>query len=61
MANREKRFETIYTQGTSLSIVVDTETRQSDRGIVYPIADTSGDFKRLYGCNFTENRPETIH
>ncbi|WP_368199935.1 hypothetical protein, partial [Blautia wexlerae] len=35
----------------------DTETRQSDRGIVYPIADTSGDFKRLYGCNFAENRP----
>ena len=26
MANKEKRFETIYTQGTSLSIVVDTET-----------------------------------
>ena len=23
MANKEKRFETIYTQGTSLSIVVD--------------------------------------
>ena len=21
----------------------------------------SGDFKRLYGCNFAENRPETIH
>ena len=39
----------------------DTETQQSDRGIVYPIADTSGDFKRLYGCNFAENRPETIH
>ena len=39
----------------------DTETRQSDRGIVYPIADTSGDFRRLYGCNFAENRPETIH
>ena len=29
--------------------------------VVYPIADTSGDFKRLYGCNFAENRPETIH
>jgi hypothetical protein len=25
------------------------------------IAETSGDFKRLYGRNFTENRPETIH
>ena len=25
MANKEKRFKTIYTQGTSLSIVVDTE------------------------------------
>ena len=25
------------------------------------IADTSGDFKRLYGCTFAENRPETIH
>ena len=25
MANKEKRFETIYTQGTSLSIVVDTD------------------------------------
>ena len=30
-------------------------------GIVYPIADTSGDFKRLYDRNFAENRPETIH
>ena len=29
--------------------------------LVYPIADTSGDFNRLYGCNFAENRPETIH
>ena len=38
-----------------------TETRQSDRGIVYPIADTSGDFRRLYDRNFAENRPETIH
>ena len=25
------------------------------------IADTSGDFKRLYDRNFAENRPETIH
>lgn len=30
-------------------------------GIVYPIADTSGDFKQLYDRNFAENRPETIH
>ena len=29
--------------------------------LVYPISDTSGDFRRLYGCNFAENRPETIH
>ena len=28
---------------------------------VYPIADTSGDFKRLYDRNFAEKRPETIH
>ena len=35
MANKEKRFETIYTQGTSLSIVVDTET-----GVNYLIHDT---------------------
>lgn len=35
MANREKRFETIYTQGTSLSIVVDTET-----GVNYLVHDT---------------------
>ena len=25
------------------------------------IADTSGDFRRLYDRNFAENRPETIH
>ena len=37
------------------------EARQCDRGIVYPIADTSGDFKRLYDRNFAEKRPETIH
>ena len=30
-----KRFETIYTQGTSLSIVVDTET-----GVNYLVHDT---------------------
>ena len=30
-------------------------------GTVYPIADTSGDFRRLYDRNFAENRPETIH
>ena len=36
MANKEKRFETIYTQGTSLSIVVDTET-----GIT-PLLDKNG-------------------
>lgn len=35
MANKEKRFETIYTQGTSLSIVVDTET-----GVNYLVHDT---------------------
>lgn len=33
--NKEKRFETIYTQGTSLSIVVDTET-----GVNYLVHDT---------------------
>ena len=37
MANKEKRFETIYTQGTSLSIVVDTET-----GVNYKQSGTSG-------------------
>ena len=26
MVNKEKRFETIYTQGTSWSIVIDNET-----------------------------------
>ena len=35
MANKERRFETIYTQGTSLSIVVDTET-----GVNYLVHDT---------------------
>lgn len=35
MANKEKRFETIYTQGTFLSIVVDTET-----GVNYLVHDT---------------------
>ena len=34
MANKEKRFETIYTQGTSLSIV-ETET-----GVNYLVHDT---------------------
>ena len=32
---KKKRFETIYTQGTSLSIVVDTET-----GVNYLVHDT---------------------
>lgn len=36
MANKEKRFETIYTQGTSLSIVVDTEVT----GVNYLVHDT---------------------
>lgn len=35
MVNKEKRFETIYTQGTSWSIVVDVET-----GVNYLVHDT---------------------
>ena len=45
MANKEKRFETIYTQGPSLSIVVDTETGVNDlvhdTGIT-PLLDKNG-------------------
>ena len=36
MVNKEKRFETIYTQGTSWSIVIDNET-----GVNYRVHDTS--------------------
>ena len=36
MVNKEKRFETIYTQGTSWSIVIDNET-----GVNYLVHDTS--------------------
>lgn len=35
MVNKEKRFETIYTQGASWSIVVDVET-----GVNYLVHDT---------------------
>lgn len=35
MVNKEKRFETIYTQGTSWSIVIDNET-----GVNYLVHDT---------------------
>ena len=35
MANKEKRFETIYTQGTSWSVIVDNET-----GVNYLVHDT---------------------
>ena len=38
-----------------------TELVRKDCLLYTSIADTSGDFKRLYGCNFAENRPETIH
>lgn len=48
MANKEKRFETIYTQGISLSIVVDTET-----GVNYLIHDTYfGWYRHLHQQNF---------
>ena len=36
MVNKEKRFETIYTQGTSWIIVIDNET-----GFNYLVHDTS--------------------
>ncbi len=35
MTNKEKRFETIYTQGTPWSVVVDNET-----GVNYLVHDT---------------------
>jgi hypothetical protein len=35
MVNKEKRFETIYTQGTSWSIAIDSET-----GVNYLVHDT---------------------
>lgn len=35
MAKKEKRFETTYTQGASLSIIVDNET-----GVNYLVHDT---------------------
>ena len=38
----------------------DTETRQSDRIVCLSLI-LQEILKRLYGCNFAENRPETIH